>query len=78
MPGESISKKELSLCSERRDFLITEAEEKALQTSKIYEISIARKIGRINNCEFLASYGVIFQSDIQSYFEVPVCDASLP
>ena len=39
--------KELSLfCNERRDSLIAEAEEKALQISKMYEISTERRIGR--------------------------------
>ena len=32
---------------------------------------------RNNCCEFLASYGVIIQSVIQSYLKTPVCGASL-
>ena len=31
---------------------------------------------RNNCCEFLASYGVIFQSDFQPYFKTPVCGAA--
>ena len=30
---------------------------------------------RNNCCEFLASYGVILQNDIQPYFKTPVCGA---
>ena len=32
---------------------------------------------RNNCCEFLASYGVILQSDIQLYFKTPVCGAPI-
>lgn len=39
--------KELSLfCKDKRDFLVTEAEEKALQISNLYDISTERRIGR--------------------------------
>ena len=32
---------------------------------------------RNNCCEFLAFYGIVLQSDIQLYFETPVCGAPL-
>ena len=32
---------------------------------------------RNNRCEFLAPYGVIFQSDFQSYFKTPILGAPL-
>ena len=32
---------------------------------------------RNNCCEFLASYGIIIQSVIQSYLKTPACGASL-
>ena len=40
------------------------------------DLLLTRK-AKLNCCEFLASYGAFFQSDIPSYFKTPVCDAVL-
>ena len=40
------------------------------------DLLLTRK-AKLNCCEFLASYGAFFQSDIPSYFKTPVCDALL-